>query len=74
MKVEIHTCPMCGSAKIKVVRRTLRREAHGRSYAVPGVRFFECPSCGEKLYPPESIDKIQAHSPAFERRRRQPSA
>jgi YgiT-type zinc finger domain-containing protein len=57
-------CPTCGSRRIKKVRRNLRGEARGQAYVVPNLHFYECPSCGERVYDPEAIDKIEAHRPA----------
>ena len=64
----IKTCPLCGSSRIKRLRRTLSRSYRGRNYTVPNVQYFACPDCGERLYDAAAIDKIQAHSPAFARR------
>ncbi|MCY2951396.1 MAG: YgiT-type zinc finger protein [Planctomycetota bacterium] len=64
------TCPTCGSKRIKLVRRTLTRSSHGQIYKVPNVQFHACPDCGEHVYSPEAVSKIQAHSPAFAKRRR----
>ena len=66
---KISTCPMCGGKNIKAVRRTIRRNVNGRQVSIPSVRFHECPDCGEQFFPPESIDRIQAHLPAFRKPR-----
>ena len=58
-------CPTCGSAKIKSVRRTWAGVFGGRAYKVPNVRFYACPDCGEKVFDPDAVRKIQAHRPAF---------
>lgn len=63
--LDIKTCPSCGSRNIKKVRRTWRGEFEGRRYTVPGLDFYECPDCGEKVYDREAMEKIEAHSPAF---------
>lgn len=63
--IKIKTCPICGSSRIHLVRRTLRRQHEGKSYTVPNVQFHECPSCGEQLFDTAAIDKIQSRSPAF---------
>jgi len=57
-------CPTCDSRKIKKVRRNWRGEARGQAYVVPNLQFYECPSCGERVYDPEAMDKIEAHRPA----------
>jgi YgiT-type zinc finger domain-containing protein len=57
------SCPMCGSARIKRVRRTLSRIYRGRPYRVPNVQFHECPDCGEQLFSPEAVDRIQSCRP-----------
>ena len=58
-------CPTCGSARIRRVRRTITRTFKGKTYKVPGVEFHECLKCGEEIFSPEAVRKIQAHSPAF---------
>jgi YgiT-type zinc finger domain-containing protein len=58
-------CPTCGSTRIRRVRKTITRTFKGKTYRVPSVEFHECPSCGERLFSPEAVRKIQARSPAF---------
>ncbi|MFQ5668627.1 MAG: YgiT-type zinc finger protein [Candidatus Binatia bacterium] len=67
---KIRACPSCGGRQIKAKRGTWRGEHDGKSYTVPGVRFFECPACGEKAYPPEAMRRIQECSPAYAKRAR----
>jgi YgiT-type zinc finger domain-containing protein len=64
-KLQIKTCPTCGSDKIRRVVRNLIRIYKGQTYTVPRVEFYECPNCGEKAYDREAILKIEAHSPAY---------
>jgi YgiT-type zinc finger domain-containing protein len=45
------------------VRRTVTRTFRGKPYTVPNLTFHECPNCGEQVYSPEAIDKIEAHRP-----------
>jgi YgiT-type zinc finger domain-containing protein len=59
------TCPTCGSKRIKLVRRTLVRTVNGQTFKVPNVQFHHCPDCGEEVFSPQAVSKIQAHSPAF---------
>lgn len=61
----ITTCPACGSAKIKKVRRNWSGEYKGQVYAVEDLEFYECPDCHERVYDPEAMRAIEAHSPAF---------
>ena len=56
-------CPTCGSGNIKSVRRTWSGVFRGHAYKVPNVRFYECPHCGEKVFDPEAVRKIQGHRP-----------
>lgn len=69
--VDLKSCPLCGSRRVKRVRRTLLREFLGASYSVPNVEFEVCANCGESFYSPEAIDKIQSHSPAFAGRKQE---
>jgi len=63
--MEITKCPTCGSDRIKKVRRNWTGKFQGKAYTVPALEFYECPSCGERIYDREAMQKIEAHSPAF---------
>lgn len=63
--MKIKTCPACGSAKIRRVRRNWTGQFQGQTYTVPRLEFHECPDCGEKVYDRDAMRKIEAHSPAF---------
>jgi len=63
--IKISTCPSCGSEKIKRVRRNWSGRYNEQSYTVPGLEYYECPDCGECVYEPESMRKIETHSPAY---------
>ena len=67
--IKITTCPTCGSKKIKRVRKNETFEYKGQPYTVRGLEFEECPDCGERLYDSEAMQKIQAVSPAYAKRR-----
>lgn len=60
-------CPACGSEAVKAVTGTWRGTYQGRAYSVPNLRYFECSGCGEKIYDPEAVRRIQDASPAFSR-------
>lgn len=64
-KLQIKTCPTCGSDKIRHTVRDITREYKGHTYTVPKVGFYDCPDCGEKVYDHEAMLKIEAHSPAY---------
>lgn len=66
-KLNITTCPSCGSKRIKRVRRDVTRNFKGKEYTVPNLEYYECPDCGEKVYDREAMRQIEAHSPAFKR-------
>jgi YgiT-type zinc finger domain-containing protein len=66
-KLNITTCPSCGSKRIKRVRRNSTRKFEGHEYRVPNLEYYECPDCGEKVYDREAMRQIESHSPAFER-------
>ena len=72
--LRIGVCPACGSDKIRRVRRDWRGEFQGRRYVVPSLSFYECPACGEKVYEPQAMQKIEAHSPAFSKNRARQTA
>jgi YgiT-type zinc finger domain-containing protein len=64
-KLQIKTCPTCGSGKIERVVRDVLHNYKGQIYIVPAVAFYDCPNCGEKVYDREAMLKIEAHSPAY---------
>lgn len=64
-KLQIKTCPTCGSEKIRRVVRDLVRSYKGQAYVVPRVEFYECSNCSEKVFVREAMLKIEAHSPAY---------
>lgn len=63
----IKSCPSCGSNKIKRVRRDWSAESGPTAYVVPDLEYLECPVCGERVYGPDAMRKIEAYSPAFQR-------
>ena len=67
---DIKTCPTCGSSEIKRVRGDWKGRANGRTYMVPDLEYYECPNCGEKVYPPQAMRRIEANSPVFRQRRK----
>jgi len=67
--LRITSCPTCGSARIKRVRKKLTRNYRGQEYTVPAVEYYECPSCGEHVYDREAMRKIESYSPAFAHKR-----
>lgn len=62
--LRITFCPSCGSRKIAKVERNWSGTWHGRSYTVPSLEFYECPACGERIYDPQAMRKIEKHRPA----------
>ncbi len=72
--INITTCPTCGGRKIKKVTRSFVDEFQGETYLVPSLEFHECPDCGERLYGPEAMRKIEAYSPAYAKQRKRRKA
>jgi YgiT-type zinc finger domain-containing protein len=66
----IHTCPMCKSKRIRLVKRDIISKRGGRETVVPDVEFHECPDCHERLFSPEAIDYIAA---VASRKQKQPA-
>ena len=64
-KLQINSCPTCGSDKIRRVVRDITRKYKGQTYIVPKVGFYDCPNCGEKVYDREAMLKIESLSPAY---------
>ncbi|MGQ0763779.1 MAG: YgiT-type zinc finger protein [Acidobacteriota bacterium] len=65
--LKLKTCPTCGSNKIKKIRKDLTERHNGVAYVVPDIEYYECPSCGERVYDRNAMRKIEFHSPAFQR-------
>jgi len=65
--LSIKHCPNCGSDQIKQVCRDWSGVYKGQTYVVPELTFYECPVCGERVFPPEAMMKIEVHSPAYTR-------
>jgi YgiT-type zinc finger domain-containing protein len=61
--IEHKTCPTCGSKRIRKVRKTVTRTSRGTSFTVPNLTYHECPDCGEEIYSPEAMEKVEAHRP-----------
>lgn len=72
--ITISSRPSCGSAKIRKVKRDWTDSFQGESYLVPALEFHECPDCGERLYGPEAMRKIEAYSPAYAKLRKRRKA
>jgi YgiT-type zinc finger domain-containing protein len=71
---KITICPTCGSENIKKVRRNLIGKTGSKTYTVPNLEYYECPTCGEKVYDREAMQKIEAHSPVFSKRQTRKTA
>lgn len=56
----IRVCPACGSGAIRELLQDWTGEYQRQRYVVPQLRFFACPDCGEHVYPPEAMRRIQA--------------
>lgn len=72
--INITRCPSCGSKRIKKVKRNWTGNFKGQIYIVPDLEFHECPACGEELYDAQAMRKIEAHSPAYAKKRRRKEA
>jgi hypothetical protein len=63
--IVITRCPTSGSVEIKKARRKWTGTFRGKTYSVPKLEFYECPSCSEKIYAREAMRKREAHPPAL---------
>lgn len=61
-KLKLTVCPNCGNKNLKKVRKTVSGTRHGKRYSAPDVEFYQCPDCGEQIYDPPAIRKIEEHS------------
>lgn len=69
-RFSVSTCPSCGSPAIRKMRKDWTGSYKGVSYTVGALEYYDCPTCGEKVYPPEAMRRIQEASPAYSKRRR----
>ncbi len=67
---QVTACPCCGSTAIRAVKRDWSGSYRGKRYTVKALRYFQCPQCGEKVYDPAAMRRIEAVSPAFPKRQR----
>ena len=67
-QLQITVCPNCGSDKIRKVKRDWIDQIQEQAYIVPNLEFYECPTCGEKLYDREAMRTIEAYSPLFRKK------
>jgi YgiT-type zinc finger domain-containing protein len=56
---DIKTCPTCSSRRIRRVREDVSGEWMGRRFVARDIEFYECPVCGERIYDPDAMRKIQ---------------
>lgn len=63
--LDVSVCPSCGGTTIRAVRGGWSGRYQGKRYEVKDLRYFQCLRCGEKVYGPEAMRRIQAASPAF---------
>ncbi len=66
----VSVCPTCNSRRIKRIRGTWSGSYKGKPYGVSDLDYYSCPNCGEKVYPPEAMRRIQEASPGYTRRAR----
>lgn len=66
--VNIKICPMCGSKRIRLVKRDVEGVWGKQPFIARDIEFHECPKCGEKFYGPEAMDKIESFRPKVPRR------
>jgi YgiT-type zinc finger domain-containing protein len=59
----IKTCPICGSKRIRRVKRDIESRRGGRPFVAHGIEIEECPNCGERLFGPEALEQIEAQRP-----------
>jgi YgiT-type zinc finger domain-containing protein len=69
-KFQVSVCPSCGGTTIRAISGDWSGSFKGKSYVVKGLRYFHCPRCGETVYDPEAMRRIEATSPAFSKTQR----
>ena len=59
----VSVCPTCGSCRIERVCGKWGGSYKGKLYEVAHLEYYSCPDCGEKVYPPEAMRRIQEATP-----------
>jgi YgiT-type zinc finger domain-containing protein len=67
-QLTITVCPICGSRKIRQVRRDVESRRGGVTFTARGIDIEECPHCGEQLFSPEALRQIDAQRPFRKKR------
>ena len=67
---QITICPSCGNNSLKKREGKWTGKFQKQTYTVPRLEFYECVDCGEKIYDPQAMRNIEAHSPAFIRKQK----
>jgi YgiT-type zinc finger domain-containing protein len=62
---ELKHCPSCGSVNVQKVQKPWTRQYQGKTYTIPELEYTECADCGECIYDRQTMQTIEAHSPAF---------
>ncbi len=52
-------CPTCGSSRIRTLRSDYRTRVRGEEVLVPKLEREECPNCGEILFGPQAMRRIE---------------
>jgi YgiT-type zinc finger domain-containing protein len=66
---------MCGSKRIRRVKRSIESKRGGEVFIARGIEVEECPDCGQRLFSPEAMEEIQAQRLRAQKRpRRKKSA
>ena len=56
----LRRCPTCGSTRIRTVVNDYRTRVHGEEVVVPGLERDECPGCGEVLFSPAAMRRMES--------------
>lgn len=59
-KKSLQHCPTCGSNRIHTVRTDYRISVRGEEVVVPNLERDECPNCGEVLFSPAAMQRIES--------------
>ncbi len=73
-QLRIKICPICGSTKIRRMKKDWKGEYKDKKYSVPSLSFFECPDCGERVYDRDAMHRIEEKSPALAKAYRKKAA
>jgi YgiT-type zinc finger domain-containing protein len=65
----ITICPTCDSKAIRRKKGTVIKNINNRKISIPNIEHWFCEKCGERLYPPDSVDAMSKYIKSHSRKK-----